>query len=134
MCVVCRVSCVLQFNDFDAVLDEANSTEYGLSASVWTNDLQKALHATRKLEAGTRPTTAALVQRVAHLHRTHRTTAHTALMGAGYEGVVQVNQNAVVQPNLPVGGWKVSGLGREGSLETMLEHFTHSKTVAINFA
>ncbi|ELR24153.1 betaine aldehyde dehydrogenase [Acanthamoeba castellanii str. Neff] len=94
------VTCVFKFNDFDAVLDEANSTEYGLSASVWTNDLQKALHATRKLEAG----------------------------------VVQVNQNAVVQPNLPVGGWKVSGLGREGSLETMLEHFTHSKTVAINFA
>jgi acyl-CoA reductase-like NAD-dependent aldehyde dehydrogenase len=116
---------VRQFNDFDAVLDEANSTEYGLSASVWTNDLQKALHATRKLEAGTR-----LAIVAADVRRCRLMTS----LGWGSEGVVQVNQNAVVQPNLPVGGWKVSGLGREGSLETMLEHFTHSKTVAINFA
>jgi hypothetical protein len=73
---------VLQFNDFDAVLDEANSTEYGLSASVWTNDLQKALHATRKLEAGKWPTTAASSSAspiyTAHApphtpYRTHRT-------------------------------------------------------------
>lgn len=92
------VTCIFKWDDFDTVIEEANSTEYGLSASVWTNDLSKALIATRKLEAG----------------------------------VVQVNQNAVVQPNLPVGGWKLSGLGREGSLETMLDHFTHTKTVAIN--
>ncbi|MBW7849202.1 MAG: aldehyde dehydrogenase family protein [Rhodospirillales bacterium] len=47
-------------------------------------------------------------------------------------GFVQVNQNLVVQPMLSYGGMKSSGLGREASLEAMLEHFTHKKTVIIN--
>lgn len=47
-------------------------------------------------------------------------------------GFVQVNQNLVVQPMLSYGGMKSSGLGREASLESMLEHFTHKKTVIIN--
>src|SRR5690606_10431002 len=47
-------------------------------------------------------------------------------------GFVQVNQNLVVQPNLSYGGIKQSGLGKEASLEAMLEHFTHKKTAIIN--
>jgi aldehyde dehydrogenase (NAD+) len=47
-------------------------------------------------------------------------------------GFVQVNQNIVVQPALSYGGTKHSGLGREASLEAMLEHFTHKKTVIFN--
>ncbi|RDD60635.1 aldehyde dehydrogenase family protein [Ferruginivarius sediminum] len=47
-------------------------------------------------------------------------------------GFVQVNQNLVVQPGLSYGGIKKSGLGREASLEAMLEHFTHKKTVIMN--
>lgn len=47
-------------------------------------------------------------------------------------GIVQVNQNLVVQPNIWYGGVKQSGLGKEASLEAMLEHFTHKKTVMIN--
>lgn len=47
-------------------------------------------------------------------------------------GFVQVNQNLVVQPNLSYGGVKASGLGKEASLESMLEHFTHKKTIIIN--
>lgn len=47
-------------------------------------------------------------------------------------GFVQVNQNIVVQPGLSYGGVKKSGLGKEASLEAMLEHFTHKKTVIIN--
>ena len=43
-----------------------------------------------------------------------------------------MNQNLVVQPNMPYGGVKQSGLGKEASLEAMLEHFTHKKTVIIN--
>jgi acyl-CoA reductase-like NAD-dependent aldehyde dehydrogenase len=45
---------------------------------------------------------------------------------------VQVNQNLVVQPNLSYGGIKMSGLGREASLESMLEHFTVKKTIINN--
>ncbi len=44
-------------------------------------------------------------------------------------GVVQVNQNMVVQANMSYGGVKQSGLGKEASLESMLEHFTHKKTI-----
>ena len=47
-------------------------------------------------------------------------------------GFVQVNQNLVVQPALSYGGIKQSGLGKEATLEAMLEHFTHKKTVIIN--
>lgn len=47
-------------------------------------------------------------------------------------GFVQVNQNLVVQPMLSYGGVKHSGLGREASLEAMLEHFTLKKTIIIN--
>lgn len=47
-------------------------------------------------------------------------------------GFVQVNQNLVVQPNLSYGGIKLSGLGKEASLESMLEHFTYKKTIIMN--
>ncbi|MDP2697844.1 aldehyde dehydrogenase family protein [Thalassospira sp.] len=47
-------------------------------------------------------------------------------------GFVQVNQNLVVQPNLSYGGVKLSGLGKEASLESMLEHYTHKKTIILN--
>ncbi len=47
-------------------------------------------------------------------------------------GFVQVNQNLVVQPGLSYGGVKQSGLGKEASLEAMLEHFTQKKTIILN--
>ncbi len=47
-------------------------------------------------------------------------------------GFVQVNQNLVVQAMLSYGGVKSSGLGKEATLESMLEHFTHKKTVILN--
>jgi len=47
-------------------------------------------------------------------------------------GLVQINQNLVVQANLSYGGVKSSGLGEEASLEAMLEHFTHKKTIMVN--
>jgi acyl-CoA reductase-like NAD-dependent aldehyde dehydrogenase len=47
-------------------------------------------------------------------------------------GVVQVNQNLVVQANMSYGGVKQSGLGKEATLEAMLEHFTHKKTIILN--
>ena len=47
-------------------------------------------------------------------------------------GFVQVNQNLVVLPNLSYGGIKQSGMGKEASLEAMLNHYTHKKTIIIN--
>ncbi|MEZ4436893.1 MAG: aldehyde dehydrogenase family protein, partial [bacterium] len=101
---VCReeifgpVTCVIAFDDADEAIKMANDTDFGLAATVWTNDLKLAMKATRELEAG----------------------------------FVQVNQNVVVQPTLPYGGFKTSGLGKEADLHAMLEHFTHRKTIIIN--
>jgi len=47
-------------------------------------------------------------------------------------GFVQVNQFSVAESSIEYGGTKISGIGRELSLESMVEHFTWSKTVIIN--
>ena len=54
----------------------------------------------------------------------------TARLNAGY---VQVNQNLTIQPNVSYGGFGRSGQGKEASLEAMVEHFTRSKTIVMNF-
>jgi aldehyde dehydrogenase (NAD+) len=98
---VCReeifgpVTALIKFDDYEDAIAQANDTVFGLAASIWTKDLQTALDATQRLEAG----------------------------------VVQVNQNMVVQANMSYGGVKQSGLGKEASLESMLEHFTTKKTI-----
>jgi betaine-aldehyde dehydrogenase len=53
----------------------------------------------------------------------------TRRLNAGY---VQVNQNLTIQPNLSYGGFGKSGLGKEASLEAMLEHFTRKKTIVLS--
>ncbi len=101
---VCReeifgpVTAIIPWSDFADVLNQANDSDYGLAATLWTNDLHRALEGVHKLEAG----------------------------------LVQVNQNVVVQPGLSYGGFKSSGLGKEASLEAMLEHFTQKKTIIFN--
>ncbi len=47
-------------------------------------------------------------------------------------GFVQVNQFAVAEANIEYGGTKMSGMGRELSLGSMIQHFTWSKTVIVN--
>lgn len=94
------VTCVIKFKDYEDAIRQANDSEYGLAATIWTKDLKTALDAAHRLEAG----------------------------------FVQVNQNLVVQANLSYGGVKSSGLGKEASLEAMLEHFTTKKTVIVNMA
>jgi aldehyde dehydrogenase (NAD+) len=92
------VTCVIKFRDYEEAIRQANDTEYGLAATIWTRDLKTALDATQRLEAG----------------------------------LVQVNQNLVVQANMSYGGIKSSGLGKEATLESMLEHFMQKKTIILN--
>lgn len=56
-----------------------------------------------------------------------------AAVGVLEAGFVQVNQAQVAELNISMGGVKQSGIGRELTLESMLEHFTHRKSVVINF-
>ncbi|EKE09425.1 MAG: hypothetical protein ACD_16C00177G0001 [uncultured bacterium] len=92
------VTALISWKDFDEAIEQANQSEYGLAATLWTNDLKRALKGVHRLEAG----------------------------------FIQVNQNIVVQPGLSYGGMKSSGIGKEASLEAMLEHFTHKKTIVFN--
>ncbi len=92
------VTCVIPWRDYEDVIAQANDTQFGLAASVWTNNLKLAMDAVHRIEAG----------------------------------FCQVNQNVVVQAGLSYGGVKTSGLGKEASLESMLEHFTQKKTIIIN--
>ena len=47
------VLATLTFKDFDEVLEQANASDYGLAAAVWTRDIRKAHLAARRLKAGT---------------------------------------------------------------------------------
>jgi acyl-CoA reductase-like NAD-dependent aldehyde dehydrogenase len=44
---------VIEFDDFDQAIAQANDTAYGLAAAVWTKDIKKAHRAARALQAGT---------------------------------------------------------------------------------
>lgn len=92
------VAIAFRWRDFDAMIEQANDTRYGLAAGIWTRDLGRAMSFARRVQAG----------------------------------FVQVNQYITPQANISYGGFKMSGLGKENTLEAMLEHFTCSKTVMIN--
>jgi betaine-aldehyde dehydrogenase len=49
-------------------------------------------------------------------------------------GFVQVNQGGGIVPGQSYGGFKTSGIGREWSLEGMLDSFTQRKSVTVNLA
>ena len=44
---------VLEFDDIEEVIDQANANQYGLAAAVWTKDIKKAHMVSRRLKAGT---------------------------------------------------------------------------------
>ena len=46
------VVCVRPFDDEAAMLREVNASPYGLSGSIWTNDLRRALRVARQVESG----------------------------------------------------------------------------------
>lgn len=48
-------------------------------------------------------------------------------------GIVQINQNAIMLPGFSYGGVGMSGIGKESSLEAMLETYMYEKTNIVNF-
>jgi len=87
---------VMPFDDEDAVIELANDNRYGLAASLWTNDLSKAMNLVPRIEAGT----------------------------------VWINAHVLLDPAMPFGGVKQSGIGREFG-RAVIEAFTELKSVCI---
>lgn len=84
--------------DLEEAVFEANNSDFGLGASIWTNDIRRAKKGFEELEAG----------------------------------IVWVNQHTKVLPELPFGGVKDSGFGRENGYES-LNDYLETKTVVFKF-
>lgn len=91
------VLAVLTFETVDEAIALANDTCYGLSAAVWSKDIDVCLKAARKIDAGT----------------------------------VWVNTFLDGFPELPFGGFRDSGLGRELGKHAV-EDYTEQKTIQLH--
>ncbi|WP_339540922.1 aldehyde dehydrogenase family protein [Pseudomonas sp. RA_5y_Pfl1_P24] len=92
------VVCVLAFDDEEELVTLMNDSPFGLTASIWTNDLSRALRLIPRIEAGT----------------------------------VWVNMHTFVDPSVPFGGMKASGMGREfGS--AFIDDYTELKSVIMRY-
>ncbi len=87
---------VMPFDSVEEAIAMANDTDYGLAASLWTKNIDKALTVTRRVQAG-------------------RFWVNTTLAGG---------------PELPIGGFKQSGWGREAGVYGV-EEYTQVKSVHI---
>ncbi|MFC0180166.1 aldehyde dehydrogenase family protein [Thorsellia kenyensis] len=92
------VGTLIGYDNENELINMLNDSPYGLSASLWTNDLSKAYRMIPKIEAGT----------------------------------LWVNMHTFLDPALPFGGVKASGIGREfGS--AFIEYYTELKSVMIRY-
>lgn len=90
------VMMVLEFDDEEEAIRRANATQFGLSAGVFTQDLNRAHRVIEKLQAGT----------------------------------CWINHYNICPMELPFGGYKHSGIGRENGRITM-EYYTQLKSVYV---
>lgn len=88
---------VLSFNDEDEVLERANSTEFGLSGAVFTQNFSRAHRVAKQIQAG----------------------------------IVWINEYNITPAEIPFGGYKQSGIGRENGLQA-IEYYTQLKTIYAN--
>lgn len=79
---------VVRVKNLDEAIEEANNSIYGLGASIWTKNLDRALLGCKELNAG----------------------------------IVWINQHLKVAPEVPFGGIKESGIGRENGPESLSEY------------
>jgi betaine-aldehyde dehydrogenase len=84
--------------DLETAIAKANSTRYGLGASVWTHDLSIAKEVFSAVQAG----------------------------------VIWVNRHLTLPPEIPFGGVKASGLGRENGLQAY-QSYTRMKALFMNW-
>ena len=90
------VMSVLTFTEEDQVVRRANDTPFGLSAGIFTRDVQRAHRVAAALEAGT----------------------------------IWINNYNITPVEMPFGGYKQSGIGRENSLAA-INHYTQLKSVYV---
>ncbi|QCI11756.1 aldehyde dehydrogenase family protein [Pseudomonas putida] len=92
------VATFLPYDSEEELLHLMNASPYGLSASLWTNDLGKAMRLIPEIQAGT----------------------------------LWVNVHTLLDPAVPFGGVKASGIGREfGS--AFIDDFTELKSVMMRY-
>jgi acyl-CoA reductase-like NAD-dependent aldehyde dehydrogenase len=89
---------VIRFADGEDIVARANASPYGLGASIWSSDLQRARALAERMDAGT----------------------------------VGINQHVGIDANVPFGGTKQSGIGREGAHEGMME-FMETQYVSVSW-
>lgn len=87
----------LPFDDIDEAVHLANDSEYGLAASIWSNDLSAVHRLIPRLQAGT----------------------------------VWVNCHNLLDHNLPLGGFKKSGVGKDLG-RASIESYTEVKSVCMS--
>ncbi|MCG8693005.1 MAG: aldehyde dehydrogenase family protein, partial [Minwuiales bacterium] len=90
------VMSVLTFREEDEVIARANDTAFGLSAGVFTRDIQRGHRVVARLQAGT----------------------------------CWINNYNITPVEVPFGGYKKSGIGRENSAAA-IEHYTQLKSVYV---
>jgi acyl-CoA reductase-like NAD-dependent aldehyde dehydrogenase len=86
----------IPFDTLEEAVELANDNDYGLAASVWTSNIDKALQVIRGVQAG-------------------RTWVNTTITGG---------------PEMPIGGFKQSGTGRETGIYGV-EEYTEIKSIHI---
>ena len=86
--------CVIPFESHEELVEQMNATRFGLTASLWGNDLSAIFRLIPQLEVGT----------------------------------LWVNMHSFLDPSVPFGGIKASGLGREFS-DAFIEAYTEIKSV-----
>ncbi len=84
-------------DSLEGLARQANATEYGLAATIWTGNISAAHRLAKKLKAGS----------------------------------IRINNAGSVDPAVPFGGYKQSGIGRERGREGV-EIYTELKSVVVS--